>query len=223
MNTGFLWMGVAATGLAMVWVGCTPSNLGGGATGAPATGGSTGTMAMSSSSGTIATTSSSSSTGAGGKGTGGKGAGGTSANGGAGGADQNPYECTVPASPHSGGSCVTTVAANDAGTGIECNPVTNEGCPAGSNCDGSVDSSNNLIGFVCYTGDTSTVCDSCTTQDLCGVGTTCVALTSAGTTAVCAQYCCTDADCGAGKCSTTLQGSSLFGPLAPNLGVCTTM
>jgi hypothetical protein len=226
MNKSFLWTGVAATGLVTAWIGCGPSNLGSGSPGATATSSSTGTTTPAGSTGTggtMGTTSTSASTGAGGMGIGGTGAGGTSANGGAGGADVNPFECTVPASPHSGGSCVTTVAANDAGTGIECNPVTNEGCAAGDNCDANTDSNGNLIGFVCYSGDTQTVCQSCAQSDLCAVGTTCFTLDSTGTEAVCAQYCCTDADCGAGKCSITLQGTTLFGPLAPNLGVCTTM
>jgi hypothetical protein len=224
MNKSFLWMGVAATGLVMAWVGCSPSSLGGSTEGAAGASSSTGTPATTSSTGTMGTTSTAASTGAGGMGTGGTGgAGGTSANGGTGGADQNPFECTVPATPQSGGSCVTTVAANDAGTGIECNPVTNEGCASGDNCDANFDNGGNLIGFVCYSGDTQTVCQSCATDNLCAVGTTCFNLDSMGNEAVCAQYCCTNADCGAGKCSTTLQSTSLFGPLAPNLGVCTTM
>jgi hypothetical protein len=88
-----------------------------------------------------------------------------------------------------------------------------------------------LIGFVCYPPpNTATVCQTCDNSSangpFCGPGTTC--LNSSATATVCAHYCCTDADCGSGTCTTMVQGTdggptSLFGPIADSLGVCTTM
>lgn len=133
----------------------------------------------------------------------------------------NPFECTVPATPPSGGSCVTLVAPNDAGTGVECNPVTNAGCTGGAACDINTNSSLTVIGFACYPPPaTATICDPCSDHSgpFCGPNLTCLSLRKE---AVCASYCCTNADCGGGVCSTSLGGLSLFGPLAPSVGVCT--
>ena len=120
------------------------------------------------------------------------------------------------------------VAANDAGSGVECNPVTNTGCTGGKACDQGADAtSGDFNGFICYPPpNTATVCQSCDFLDVnngpfCGPGLTCEALTMDGTVAVCAQYCCTDADCGsAGTCVTSQMGTSLFGPIAPSIGIC---
>jgi hypothetical protein len=133
------------------------------------------------------------------------------------------YQCSVPATPPSGGSCVTVVAANDAGTGIQCNPVTNAGCSAGEACDVSRDSNQSLIGFICYPGpNPEGICAICPngSNDAgeCAAGGTC--LLSDPAIAQCARYCCTDADCGEGTCQPSPQGATLFGPVAPSLGVC---
>jgi hypothetical protein len=138
----------------------------------------------------------------------------------------NPYECTVPATPPSSGSCITTVAASDSGAGIQCNPVTNEGCTGGAVCDTSADMNGTLIGFVCYPPpNTQAVCQTCDDMNgpYCAGGETCIGLNMSGTVSVCAHYCCTDADCGSGKCTTTQNGMAEFGPIATSLGTCTVM
>jgi hypothetical protein len=145
------------------------------------------------------------------------------------GAVPDPFECTVPATPPSGGSCVTVLAGDagfDGGTGIQCNPVTNDGCSTGEECDINGDSSGNLIGFVCYPPpNTATACQSCDptgqTGPTCVGGFTCPGLNTAGTAGYCAKYCCTNADCGSGTCTTMSGGTAIFGPIATSLGVCT--
>jgi hypothetical protein len=134
------------------------------------------------------------------------------------------YECTVPDASPSSGSCITVVPANDAGTGIQCNPVTNAGCSAGEACDiNTGQNSTTVIGFLCYPGpNTEDICAECNDgindAGECAAGGTC--LLSNASTAQCARYCCTDADCGNGRCVTSIQGPALFGPVAPTLGVC---
>ena len=135
----------------------------------------------------------------------------------------------MPAPSPSGGSCVTVIVpdagAADAGAGIACNPVTNAGCQAGEECDYDIDSMGNTIGFGCYPPPNPTmVCQKCDLNNniTCAGGLTCFAYDMAGDS-VCAKYCCTDADCGTGKCTTKDSTGSFFGPVAPNLGVCTLM
>jgi hypothetical protein len=125
---------------------------------------------------------------------------------------------------------VATTFDADAGTGIECNPVTNTGCTGANNaCDYNTDNNGNLIGFVCFPNMTYSVA-ACGTCDptyakgpYCDVGYTCQPLNEAGTIGVCARYCCTDADCGSGKCTTTVGDAGVWSPIANNLGLCTTM
>jgi hypothetical protein len=116
---------------------------------------------------------------------------------------------------------------NDAGTGIECNPVTNAGCTGADACDVSNDAMGNLIGFVCYspqgTAFTDTLCHTCdnTSDDLsCPAGLTCEIFDTA-MHAACARYCCSDADCAPGHCHTKdMQMMPIFGTVAPMLGLC---
>lgn len=217
MNKSIFVTVVAALTVSVAWVGCSSS----GGTKNPST------SSTSTSSGTGGVGSSTSSSGAGGSGAGGSSGAGGTPDGGAG-----IFSCnTLDAAAPSGGSCITVVAVNDAGndagTGIQCNPVTNAPCATGDECDYATDANNNIIGWVCYPPpNTATVCQSCD-QPLgpdCVGGTTCFGTDSTGTTAACAQYCCTDADCGgSGKCTTSQGGPSFFGPLAPFLGVCLAM
>jgi hypothetical protein len=125
---------------------------------------------------------------------------------------------------------VTTVPANDAGTGIECNPVTNAGCTGADACDVNFNTAGTmLIGFVCYTPQgtafTDTLCSFCdnSSDDLsCPAGQTCVPYgPQAAMLSACAQYCCTDADCGTGKCTTKDSTSTPIFSIAPTLGICT--
>jgi hypothetical protein len=101
---------------------------------------------------------------------------------------------------------------------VLCNPVTNEGCAAQNvRCDRLINSALPQNGFQCYLNNTVEVCDSCVYQfgsnSYCAGGTTCVdangGLTEAGT---CAQYCCTDGDCGTGSC--------VKGAFLSDVGVC---
>ena len=56
----------------------------------------------------------------------------------------------------------------------------------------------------------------------CGGGETCFPISSSES--VCARYCCTDADCGAGQCTTKNGTMNIFGTVAPNSSaVCTAM
>jgi hypothetical protein len=128
------------------------------------------------------------------------------------------------------GSCVTTVPANDAGTGIECNPVTQSDCTGANNaCDYNVDSAGNFIGFTCFPNMMYTVaaCGSCdptyNNGPYCDKGFTCLPIDQAGMVGRCARYCCTDGDCGSGKCTITQGDAGVWSPIANNLGLCTTM
>jgi hypothetical protein len=117
---------------------------------------------------------------------------------------QFDMSCTAPATAPSAGSCVTVD-----GTKNKCNPITNQGCDtaAGEACDfGSA-------GFECYPSppaNTEALCAACdlTNGPACLPGSSCVnAIGDAGATK-CARFCCTDADCGAGKCDTTTTGGA---------------
>jgi hypothetical protein len=125
-------------------------------------------------------------------------------------------ECAVPTSFPSGGSCVSVVAANDAGTGIQCNPVTNVPCASGYACD-LANESGSITGFQCYPPpNTGAVCGTCDgTTTFCVGGATCYMPTGA-TTGTCAHYCCTNADCGPGTCTT-----GGFAPASSAIGICT--
>jgi hypothetical protein len=128
------------------------------------------------------------------------------------------FACEVPASPPSAGSCVTTNTS-----GISCNPVTNVSCDGGQACDITVDSSSEMVtGFTCYDGpNDATLCGACSVNGgaSCGGGLSCANVSP--TWLACARFCCSDADCGAGRCLTTDgQGRSLFGTVASGLGLC---
>ena len=106
------------------------------------------------------------------------------------------------------------MAANDAGTGIQCNPVTNAPCAAGYGCDTASADGTTLSGFMCYAPpNTATACQACGTAagTYCAGGDTCLS------SMVCAHYCCTNADCGNGTC---MKGG--FTPVTSALGICVT-
>lgn len=112
----------------------------------------------------------------------------------------------------SAGSCI--VIDDDR---IQCNPVTNEGCPTaeeqgpGSNLPGSsCDIIEGGDGFRCYGPPNGVeLCGECPGEgdNFCGPGTTCLGQ--------CAAYCCDDADCGTGTCS-----FDTLAPEVPGVGVC---
>jgi hypothetical protein len=134
------------------------------------------------------------------------------------------FACAVPASAPSRGSCIDVpdagIATNDGG--VYCNPVTNEPCASGQTCDTTADSSGNINGLACYSGEnTATLCSACsvTQGPLCAGGLACADVGSALT--ACARFCCTDADCGSGRCAhTDADGNVLFAGLPSGLGEC---
>jgi hypothetical protein len=134
------------------------------------------------------------------------------------------FACTVPASAPSKGSCVTIpdagVVTNDGG--VFCNPVTNEPCPSGQTCDTTSDANGNLNGLACYPGNNvAKLCDLCSNAEgqLCAAGLTCADVGAALT--ACARFCCSDADCGSGRCAQAdAEGNALFAGLAAGLGEC---
>lgn len=99
--------------------------------------------------------------------------------------------CTVPAPLPLAGSCVTV------GGAIECNPITNELCDTanGEACDLKGD------GYHCYPGpNAKNLCDTCGptgNMGQCKGGSTCLP----GPDGKCGKFCCSDAECGAGKCN----------------------
>lgn len=103
-----------------------------------------------------------------------------------------------------------------------CNPVTNDGCGGGGACDLTGDTKL-PPNFVCYSGpNPKGLCEPCSDEDptlYCGAFFTCH--TDA---AVCARWCCTDADCGSGVCE--LDTNIVYGGTLANandkIGVCLT-
>jgi hypothetical protein len=134
---------------------------------------------------------------------------------------------TPDAGTGSGGSGAGGGGAGGGGSGmgIQCNPVTNAPCSASEQCDTNFDMQGNLIGFICWPSNSIAVCMSCDPNNnmACGPGLTCFTYDGVGDSA-CTKYCCTDADCGSGKCSTGGTGSNaFFSPLSTTLGVCDAM
>jgi hypothetical protein len=132
--------------------------------------------------------------------------------------------CAVPASPPSKGSCVV-VPISDAGeldAGLDdagnaamttCNPITNAGCTGADVC--TLDSAG--MYFVCASAGAPNVaaCGACGPASMsCKAGELCFVTDPGSMMANCAQLCCTDADCGTGRCE-----SATFG-LPSGVGLC---
>ena len=168
----------------------------------------------------------------GGGGAGAAGGGGAGANGGGGAGGGAQFQCEVPDEAPSEGSCVAvspgagggaTGGAGGAGGGggagpndeILCNPVTNEPCEAGEACDVYAPEPNGpVVGFHCYPDDNvAELCEPCNSDSkdgklvFCVGGLTCI-------NKACVRYCCSDLDCGDGKCV------ELEYEAAPSLGGC---
>lgn len=128
-----------------------------------------------------------------------------------------------------GTACVTCYATNCAdelqacGAAVRpdvlCNPVTGEPCRPGEACDRIQPYPGTVSGFLCFPPPAdATLCERCNIGGgpFCASTLTCVGsgggLSGAN---VCARYCCTDEDCGAGTC---IKGT--FAPATPELGVC---
>jgi hypothetical protein len=134
------------------------------------------------------------------------------------------FACDVPASAPSKGSCVTVPDAGvfDDDGGVFCNPVTNEPCAAGQTCDTTSNACGEVNGLACYGGNNSAeLCALCSATEgpFCAAGLACTSVS--GDVTACARYCCTDADCGSGRCAhTDGSGNALFGGLFAGLGEC---
>jgi hypothetical protein len=137
------------------------------------------------------------------------------------------FACDVPASPPSMGSCITADPLDGgAMVAISCNPVTNAPCTAGETCDATNDAMGNITGFACFNGpNTAGLCALCSVASgpECAGGLSCALATQPWS--ACARFCCSGADCGdAGACVTSDSfGRSLFGTIAPNVGLCAAM
>ena len=139
------------------------------------------------------------------------------------------FECTLPSSPPSAGSCVPfsgDAGSSDAGeldAGLDdagiaaitnCNPLTNAGCTGTDVC--NPDQGSNFVCMPAGTTANVVVCGDCAAaSSTCAVGAVCL---KAGPTTQyqCAQMCCTSADCGGGTCVTTLRTPAL----GDGVGVC---
>jgi hypothetical protein len=140
------------------------------------------------------------------------------------------FECTVPVSPPSAGSCVPfpgdgglqdsgelDAGVDDAGVAAitNCNPLTNAGCTGTDVC--GPDQGSNFVCMPAGNPSMVSVCGDCTALSAtCGVGGICLAVDPAMTHYECAQMCCTNADCGSGTCNTTLRMPAL----GDGVGVC---
>jgi hypothetical protein len=211
-NAGFFIVGTLVAGL-VAFAGCSSSATGTGAT----TSTTTHTTTSSHTSGSTTTTATT---------------GGTGGTTGTGGSTTAGWQCTVPAKPPSNGSCVTVTGLTDGGAELDaglddggaasittCNPVTNAGCTGADVC--NPDLPNNKH-YICQGGGSPagiTLCGDCTADTAtCGPDLLCVG-DSGGNTYTCVQMCCTDADCGTGKCSTM----ELQDALPSGVGLCITM
>lgn len=140
--------------------------------------------------------------------------------------------CNVPSPPPSGGSCVTI--GEDAGNGndepnvVDCNPIANNTCDAGTTCEPVVElgaMGADWIGVGCSAAIGTAVCgttdchawnrDTTTPAQWCAPGLTCIQ--NGGDDSTCAALCCSDADCGSGGHCVALGIT-----LVPGVGVCAT-
>jgi hypothetical protein len=122
----------------------------------------------------------------------------------------------------------TGTGGSDGGTIVNaCDPITNAGCSTGEECDGNFDQTTNaFLGFVCYPPpNNAVICGMCDPSNgpYCGGGLSCQPYDNNDDTA-CEKYCCSDQDCGAGKCvvPTDQNNNPLFAPFS-QVGFCAVM
>ncbi|APR81212.1 Tryptophan synthase alpha chain [Minicystis rosea] len=123
----------------------------------------------------------------------------------------DPATCDGNAAYEGYTTCASTSCSDPCTPKSSCNPVTNEGCNAagGEACD-----LNSSGVFVCFppTNDAA-LCAACSNGSAgpyCKAGTHCAEDANGGK---CTAYCCTDEDCGTGKCDMSAMPSGV--------GVCT--
>jgi hypothetical protein len=101
-------------------------------------------------------------------------------------------------------TCIQTKCATECGATSYCNPVTHAGCPNdGTQCELVFPG---IFACVPPSGAPAQVCQSCNfgMGPYCGSGLRCEV-----TTLQCARYCCSDLDCGTGRCE--LNQNAVFG------------
>jgi len=113
--------------------------------------------------------------------------------------------------------CIKSKCGTDCPPPDTCNPVTHEGCSTvGSSCDLAYPGY-----FQCYQpqGTPANLCEPCDFHDLpfCNSGLRCHPVSK-----TCARYCCSDADCGTGRCETNqmLAFGAEIGRPGNNVGIC---
>lgn len=134
-----------------------------------------------------------------------------------------PASSTVTSTAGQGGAAATSGGGGAGGVAIKCDPVTNQPCSGMAECDINLDNQAVYHGFDCFMpgmNDGAKPCDPCdlSKQQYCQGTLSCGANYGLGNK--CTRYCCTDADCGTGKCvKTGLTNLPFQG--ATDLGVCT--
>jgi hypothetical protein len=108
---------------------------------------------------------------------------------------------------------------SNGGSGDQCNPVTNDGCPS----DGSVCDADDTGHFKCFPPPNEVAqCGSCDGQTtFCVAQLTCVVQKNQ-TSGSCYRYCCTDADCGTGGACDLALAKAVLQPADPmdKVGLC---
>jgi hypothetical protein len=119
------------------------------------------------------------------------------------------YDCVWALEPSCGAT--PTTSGGSCYAAADCNPMTNEPCAVGQVCDWS--SETGVYSLKCWDDPmifTESLCAPCEVQagPWCQAGMSCVGVASSATS--CAQYCCTDADCGGKPGSCAPWGSTVL-------------
>lgn len=136
----------------------------------------------------------------------------------------SPPECTMVAANKSTfdavTNCMKTNCSDVCPPEDKCNPVTHNGCMSdGSSCDLAYPG---IFGCYLAVGTPAGLCEPCQFQQqpYCGSGLRCHPATK-----TCARYCCSDADCGTGRCELDQMlafGAEIARP-ENKVGLCVTM
>jgi len=141
----------------------------------------------------------------------------TSTSSGAGGGSTTSTSSGTGTSTSTGTSGTSTSTSSSGSmSSASCNPVTNAGCSGSDVCGPDATGTT----YTCQPQGSPAnlaACDDCSDPaSTCGAGGICIALDESGSVAICVEMCCTDADCGLGRCSTT----GILPALPDGVGVC---